>query len=614
MKQQRNILVRLFSFLWSVINNTRKLILNLIFFGIIVAIIISSKQQQQTPQIEDAALLINIQGNIVEQKKPDNPIEQISNEAAGAPQQASETLLSDILFAINNATDDDDIKMLVIDSSSMSHGSLSKLQLIGQAITNFKQSNKPVYAIGGSYNQAQYYLASYADKILMNSKGMVSIDGFSRYRLYHKTLLEKLKINTHVFRVGTYKSALEPYLRDNMSAAAKTANTDWLGDLWQSYVTDVSEQRGITPAEFDLNIDDLLASLKAANGDFATLAKDRNLVDVLASDFAIIEAITEIVGPSKNKMSFNKVSLQDYVALNNSSNPFGPKANIAVIVAKGTILNGHQPSGTIGGASTSLLLRKARLDDSIKAVVLRIDSGGGSAYASEQIRQEVIALQAAGKPVVASLGSVAASGGYWIAASADKIIAQPTTITGSIGIFGMMNTFEDTLAEIGVYTDGVATKELAGITITRDLPEGFKKLMQTYIEHGYQEFLTLVSTSRGMTISEVDNIAQGRVWSGAKAFEFGLIDQLGNFELAIEQAAELAKLDNYSAKVFEKQLTPMQMFFKKMMGEVVTTLGIEAPAASPISKILAQINSQLSIFTEFDDPKHTYLYCIECVQ
>lgn len=614
MKENRNIVLRILSFIWAVVNNTRKLVLNLIFFGLIILIFAASNDQDKQPEINNAALLLNIQGNIVEQKRPHNPLEELSQEASGAPAKQAETLLSDILSAIKTATTDDNIKMLVIDSSAMLHGSLSKLQLIGQAISEFKTSQKPVYAIGGHYNQGQYFLASFADKIFMNHKGMVSIDGFGRYRLYHKSLLEKLKINTHIFRVGTYKSALEPYLRDDMSDAAKTANRAWLGDLWQAYVNDVSMQRDMTPAEFDLNLKQLLESLAKTDGDFAQLALQQNLVDVIDSDFAIIEAIGEIVGKSKNGLSFNKISLNAYFAMHQPKTQFGAKPNIAVIVAKGAILNGHQPSGTIGGASTALLLRKARFDKDIKAVVLRIDSGGGSAYASEQIRQEVVALKAAGKPVVASMGSVAASGGYWIAASADKIIAQPTTITGSIGIFGMINTFEDSLAEIGVFTDGVETKELAGVTMTRDLPDGFKRLMQTYIEHGYHEFLSLVSSARNMSIEQVDNVAQGRVWSGLTAHELGLVDELGDFNLAIEHAAQLAQLENFSTKVFEKTLTPMQEFYRKLLGEVASSFGIEATPASPLQKIISRVGQQLELFNQFDDPQNVYLYCVECVE
>lgn len=611
MQPKRNILIRAISFLWSVINNTRKLILNLLVFGFFIIVIVALNQDKEIQSPQNAALVINIQGSLVEQKRPSDPLDQIFKDSYEQAKDA-ETLVSDVIRAIETAQTDDSIKMLVIDSSQMAWGSLTKLQAIGKAISEFKASDKPVYAIGGGFNQAQYYLASFADKILMNNKGMVSIDGFSRYRIYHKELLEKLKVNAHVFRVGTFKSALEPFLRNDMSMAAKTANKSWLNDLWNAYVKDVSAQRNLTPEQFDISIKDYLVAVKHANGSFAQAALALGLVDTVDSNLAILKELVDVVGQSKNKLSYNKVAMIDYLAQQDVMAPRNDNANIAIVVAKGQILNGHQPVGTIGGASTSLLLRKARLDDDIKAVVLRIDSGGGSAYASEQIRTEVIALQQAGKPVIASMGSVAASGGYWIAANADKIIAQPTTITGSIGIFGMITTFERSLESIGVYTDGVGTKELSGVSITRDLPVGFKELMQAHVEHGYAQFIQLVSAARGLSLEDVDAIAQGRVWSGIKAQEFGLVDELGGLDLAIAAAADLAKLDDYSTKVIAKELTPMQQLYRDILKGSISTLGIEPRPATALSKLFGEVEQSLSIFSKFDDPQNTYLFCIAC--
>jgi len=616
MSDKPNLFMRIITFVWRCINNTRKLLLNLIFFILIIAIFASAGKDNNVQAPDSAALVVNIQGSLVEQKQPTNPLDELTKDVYGQVQE-TETLVSDVIEAIKAAKTDDSIKLLVIDSGAMSWGSLAKLQEIGAVINDFKTSEKPVYAVGGGYSQAQYYLASYADKIFMNHKGNVSLDGYSRYRLYHKGLLEKLKINSHIFRVGTFKSALEPYLRNDMSTAAKTANMAWLGDLWSAYVTDVSTQRNLTPEQIDLPIDEYLAALKSADGSLAKTALNIGLVDVIDTNLNITKALVDVVGQSNNKMSYNKIRLGDYLTYRERMPvPYTKDApkNIAIVVAKGTILNGNQPTGTIGGASTSKLLRKARLNDDIKAVILRIDSGGGSAYASEQIRTEVLALQAAGKPVVASMGSVAASGGYWIAASSDKIIAQPTTITGSIGIFGMINTFENSLETIGVFTDGVGTKELAGVSITRDLPQGFKELMQTHIEHGYREFLSLVATSRGMTIEQVDQVAQGRVWSGQKAFEFGLVDQLGNFDDAIVAAAQLAKLDVYSTTVIEKTLTPMEQFYRDVFKAGVTSLGLEAPQPTMIGKMVNKLEHSLSIFNRFDDPQNAYLYCMECTK
>jgi len=616
MDAKPNIFMRIISMLWRIINNTRKLLLNLIFFVFIIAIIVSSGDKNDIEAPSDAALVVNIQGDLVEQKKQSNPLDELSKDISGQ-RQSSETLVSDVIEAIELAKDDESIKMLVINSGAMASASLAKLQEIGRAIEDFKTSEKLVYSIGGSYSQAQYYLASYSDKIFMNHKGNVSLDGYSRYRLYHKGLLEKLKINSHIFRVGTFKSALEPYLRNDMSEAAKTANMAWLSDLWNAYVQDVAKQRELLPEQINLPIEDYLAALKATNGNLAQTALNLGLVDVIDSDLNITKAIVEEVGPSSDDMSYNKISMNNYLDFKqNQPTPYTEQSpnNIAVIVAKGTILNGSQPAGTIGGVSTSQLLQKARLDDDIKAVILRIDSGGGSAYASEQIRTQVLALQEAGKPVVASMGSVAASGGYWIAASSDKIIAQPTTITGSIGIFGMINTFENTLETIGVYTDGVATNEMAGISVTRDLPQGFKELMQTHIEFGYQQFLSLVATSRDMTIEQVDQIAQGRVWAGQKAFEFGLVDQLGNFDDAVVAAAELAELESYSTKIIEKSLTPLQQFYRDAFNVAIDSLGIEPTKPTIMNKVLGDLENRLSTFNHFDDPQNAYLYCMECTR
>ena len=613
MSDKPNLFVRIISRIWWVINNTRKLLLNLLFFGIVIVLLASSGKDNAVAPPKGAALVLNIAGSLVEQKKPTDPFDEISRDIYGQSKE-TETLVGDVLKAIKAAKTDDNIKLLVIATGGMSWGSLSKLQDIGAAINDFKESEKPVYAVGGGYSQAQYYLASYADKIFMNHEGNVSLDGYSRYRMYHKGLLDKLKINSHIFRVGTFKSALEPYLRDDMSPAAKTANMAWLDDLWGTYVHDVAQARELTPEQINLPIDEYLAALNAADGDMAKTALDIGLVDVIDSDLNITKALVDVVGQSENKMSYNKIAMNDYLAYRERMpTAYVPtKSNIAIIVAKGTILNGTQPTGTIGGVSTSKLLRKARLDDDIKAVVLRIDSGGGSAYASEQIRTEVSALQAAGKPVVASFGSVAASGGYWIAATSDKIIAQPTTITGSIGIFGMINTFENSLATIGVYTDGVGTKEMAGLSITRDLPQGFKTLMQTHIEHGYRQFLSLVAKGRNMTVEQVDQIAQGRVWSGEKAFEFGLVDQLGNFDDAVKAAAQLANLEDYSTKVIEKTLTPMEQFYRDVFNAAVESMGIEPQSQTVIGKLLGQVESNLNTFNSFDDPQHAYLFCMEC--
>ena len=615
MKDIKNLLKRFFSVAWLLVNTTRKVLLNLIFFGLLAVLLVSSNEQAKVQVPDGAALVLNIHGDLVEQAQPVDPLAELTNDAYGRSAKL-ETLLSDVLDAIGQAAGDPAISALVIDSSRLGRAGLSKLQAVGEALTEFKASGKPVVAIGGYYNQSQYYLASHADTIYLNPMGMVSIDGYGRYRMYYREVLEKLKVNTHLFRVGTFKSAAEPYIRDDMSDAAKTANRAWLNSLWQAYTQDVAAQRGVPASQFSMSMATYLEALDANNGDFAQLALQSKLVDQLASDLDVRQALIELIGENDEGNGFKKIGLKDYIAATAPGRFLKENgANVAIVVAKGTIMNGNQPAGAVGGKSTSKLLRQARLDDDIKAVVLRIDSPGGSAFASEQIRNEVLALKAAGKPVVASMSTLAASGGYWIAASADEIWAAPTTITGSIGIFGMITTFENSLAALGIHTDGVGTTELAGLSTTRALPDGFKRIIQRSIEHGYQEFITLVADERGMTPEQVNDIAQGRVWIGAKAKELGLVDQLGDLNGAIAAAAKLAELDHFKARVIKKTLTPMQEFYQELFGEVNSLLGTDEPAPvnrGPVHQLVEQLSKELTFFNQFDDPMNSYLYCLEC--
>ena len=615
MKDIKNLLKRFFSVAWLLVNTTRKVLLNLIFFGLIAVLLISSNEQAKVQIPDGAALVLNISGDLVEQAQPVDPLAELTNDAYGRSAKV-ETLLSDVLEAVNSAAGDPAISALVIDSSRLGRAGLSKLQSVGEALDAFKASGKPVVAVGGYYNQNQYYLASHADTIYLNPMGMVSIDGYGRYRMYYREVLEKLKVNTHLFRVGTFKSAAEPYIRDDMSDAAKTANRAWLNSLWQAYTHDVAENRGLVAEQFSMSMATYLDALDANDGDFAQLALQTKLVDQLASDLEVNKALIALTGENEDGNSYKKIGLRDYVAVKAPGRFLKENgANVAIVVAKGTIMNGNQPAGAVGGKSTSKLLRQARLDDDIKAVVLRIDSPGGSAFASEQIRNEVIALKAAGKPVVASMSTLAASGGYWIAASADEIWAAPTTITGSIGIFGLITTFENSLAALGIHTDGVGTTELAGLSTTRALPEDFKRIIQRSIERGYQEFISLVAEERGMTPEQVNEIAQGRVWIGAKAKELGLVDQLGDLNGAIAAAAKLAELDHFKAKVIRKTLTPMQEFYQELFGEVNSLVGSDEPTPvhqGPVRQLVEQLSRELDFFNQFDDPMNSYLYCLEC--
>lgn len=602
---------RICLFIWNILNGTRKLILNLIFFGILAVIVISITAGEDIQVEDNSALVLNLAGSIVDQKQQIDPIEAALKQGNKANADG-EILLADVLYVIDNAAQDTRITTLVLDLADLKRAGISKLQSIGNAINRFKESGKQVVAIGNYYEQNQYFLASFADTIYLNPQGGISLDGLSMYNLYFKSALEKLKIKAHIFRVGTFKSAVEPYMRDDMSDAAKEANSALLADVWQSYTQTVANNRNIDASALVLDASTYLAELDKAQGDSATMAINMKWVDSLATAEDFRKTMLDSVGKAKSGDSFKQISFYDYLTLVAPKPSFIEQDSVGIIVASGTILNGKQPAGQIGGDSTAELLRKARFDKHIKALVLRVDSPGGSAFASEQIRQELLALKAAGKPVVVSMGSLAASGGYWISASADYIFATPTTLTGSIGIFGMITTFEDSLDSIGIHTDGVSTSEWAGLSVTRTLSSSVEAVIQRHIERGYLNFISLVAKERNMTLEQVDSIAQGRVWSGKKALELGLVDELGDIDEAIAKAAKLANLNLFDTRVIEQELTPEQLFIQQMFASVSSYLPASLSHSSVLEQMLQQWTGSLKTITSFNDPNHVYIYCDSC--
>lgn len=633
MNNNPGIIKRFFSSLWRVLSFTRSLVVNLVFFILLFAFIgVFSNGDEQLQVPEKTALILNLVGDVVEQKRDVDPIDAFLSEAMEQRDDNPEILLSDIIDVIGNAKKDERVEILVLQLQGLNKTGLTKLQDIAAAIEDFKESGKQVIALGDQYSQDQYYLASTANNIWLNPQGFMLLDGYGRYKMYFKSALEKLAINQHIFRVGTFKSAVEPFIRDDMSNAAKEANKLWLADLWMQYKEDVAKRRGFGIDNFDENIDILVTKFSAAESSFAKYALNNNWVDQLKSRQEMRAELIDLVGKNKKGNSYSHIGYQDYIAATSSalnettemSNHAGDK--VAIIVAKGTILDGTQKPGTIGGDSTANLLRKARNNDDVKAVVLRVDSPGGSAYASEIIRQEVELLKKAGKPVVASMGTYAASGGYWISAPADKIYAAPSTITGSIGIFGMMMTFEDSLSKMGVYTDGVGTTDIAGFGPTQALTTGMANLFQLSINRGYQEFIQLVADNRNMTLEQVDAIAQGRVWSGKKAKELGLVDELGNLTDAIVAAAELAKLAHYDTLLIEKEQSSRNKIMQQLLGkssslvslftasqeQVAIDLATNSVNNKPLSQFLTMMKAELNQMNQFNDPQGRYTLCVAC--
>lgn len=603
--------------LWSFLNISRKVFFNVVFIIIIVGIIIAfSSDSGKIIVPQNSALVLKLQGDIVIQERAVDPFEEFMQEAFNQRDENPEVLLRDIIFAIDNAKEDKRIKALVLDLHEMNNAGLDKLSRINNAITRFKESGKPVYAVGDYFSQAQYYVASHADQVYINPMGWMLLEGYGRYRTYIKSALDKLKATTHVFRVGTYKSAIEPYIRDDMSEPAKEANQAWLDALWNQYKTDVAAARNFPVENFDERVEVFMKKFEQADGDFAQYALDNGWVDGIKTREDVRQELVSVVGEDESKIGFNNILFENYLKVIKPPFPIinNGTDKVGVIVAKGTILDGKQRPGTIGGDTTAELLIKARLDDSIKAVVLHVDSPGGSAFASEIIRQEVENLKKAGKPVVAAMSTYAASGGYWISASADEIWAAPSTITGSIGVFGMLMTWENTLDYLGVHTDGVGTTDFAGLSVTRSLDPRIGNIIQTSVEHTYDQFLSIVANNRNMPVSDVDAIAQGRVWIGEQAKELGLVDNLGYVEDAVQAAARLASLEHYDTKYVERTLSPKEKFWKEFFGQSAQFFS-KAHFAGSDSQLMSLVNELVSKFdkvAKLNDPKGTYAYCLAC--
>lgn len=622
MAEQKPGMVRsFFRFLYQAFRWVRNSVLNLLFiivFGFFIAALL--QEEEGVVVADKSALVLDLTGALVEEKTWVDPVSQAINEGTGSKDEDPEVLVRDVVKVVREATTDKRIQVMVLRLDEMTSGSMDKLQVIGAELEKFKAAGKKIYATASYYSQSQYFLASYADSININPMGSVLLEGFGSFPMYYKAALEKLQISTHVFKVGTYKSAVEPFTRNDMSPEAKEANKAWLDELWANYKQQVATRRGFDVSNFDETYARLLERLKAANGDMTQYALDAKLVDTAKTRQEFRKDLIALVGEDKENHTFNQVSFEDYLSLVQPKHPVvNPLTDkVALVVARGSIIDGKAKAGTIGGDSTADLLRRAREDDKVKAVVLRIDSGGGSAFASEVIAEEVRALKAAGKPVVASMGSVAASGGYWIAAPADEIYASPTTITGSIGIFALFHTAENVMSTIGVNVDGVGTTELAGLSAGVPLFKGLRpeaqELLQSSINHGYDQFLTHVASNRKMEKAAVDKIAQGRVWTGRKALELGLVDKMGTLDDAIAAAADKASLKQYDVQLIEQELSPQEQMLQNLFsaaaqaGLVPSNFG----QTSELHQLLKAAEQEYKVLTKFNDPNGIYLYCFSC--
>ncbi|MFT6926785.1 MAG: protease-4 [Psychromonas sp.] len=600
------------------LNVMRLLIINVLFFAILAAIIFVINLDRPALIIaENSTLQLNFTGNIVEQSAPADFASEMSKQmTSSAGNQSNEYQIDAVLNTIRHAEQDPKISAILLDLDGLSGAAINHIADIGKALNDFKSTGKSVTAVADNYSQTQYMLASYADKIYLNPQGMVLLPGYSVYRLYFKEALDNLLITPHIFKVGTYKSFVEPFTENKMSEASKLANKHWLNQLWENYIDTVIMQRkdisDISVQSISPSLAQLKSSLIKASGNTALYALQTGLVDALKSRHDVIDELSnqaETAGHGLNLLSY-----ANYLStLSEMYQESGAKNQIALVHATGEILSGTQPSNVIGGDSFSQLLESALNDDNIKAVVIRIDSPGGSAFASEKIRQQILALKKADKKVVVSMASVAASGGYWIASAADYIVATPTTLTGSIGIFGMYASADKALNNFGIFNDGIGTTELSSLNPTRALNPELGEIIQLGIESGYQQFLKVVAQGRNMTLKEVDKIAQGRVWTGVDAKELGLVDELGTLQDAIYKAASLAKLQDYDVKLIQPVLSTKQQLINELLVSAVKIMPQSLHINSALYKTLSTLESQTAILTRFNDPQGHYAYCPMCI-
>lgn len=623
---RRSPIASFFVGLWDVMNFTRRLILNLVFFGflllLLLAIVFAMARGDGAKTLRDrTTLLIAPEGTLVEQFSAD-PVSRALTKAMG-DKGAEEIQLRDLIRALEAAKTDPKIERVALRLDKLQPSGFASMREVSAALQDLRASGKQVVAYSDNLSQAQYLLAAQANEVYLDPMGSVVLEGLGRYRQYFREgLQDKLGVDVHLFKVGEFKSAAEPYVLDAASPASKEADLFWMNDVWQRYVADIAKARKLAPEQISAGIDTMPEGIAAAGGDMAKFALQQKLVDGLKTREEVEELLTKRgVADDDADTGFRNVNLDAYLQqLDLRRSPVDSRPQVAVVVAAGEISGGEQPAGRIGGESTAALLRDARDDEAVKAVVLRVDSPGGEVFASEQIRREVVALKAAGKPVVVSMGDLAASGGYWISMNADRIYADPSTITGSIGIFGMIPNLTRSLDKIGVHTDGVGTTRFAGaFDVTRPMDPVVGQVIQSVINKGYADFTGKVAQARNKPVEAIDQVARGRVWSGAQAKERGLVDAFGGFKDAVADAAARAKLgdrDKYRVRYIEKPATPFAQFVNGFAGSRMGAwmLGDSALAHAVLARSMPELDTQLRFVQDATDkrdgtPVKALAYC-----
>ena len=592
--------------LWRLLTISQTLVFGLLGLMILGGLLMAPFSDD-APGIPDrGALVLDLQGVLVEEKTAVEPLELLQSG-----ERPVETHLRSVIKALNLAADDDRIGWLVLDLDEFGGGLMPHLERVADAIREFKTSGKPVIAASRAYSQSSLLLAAEADEILMNAEYSALPEGFAAYRMYFKRLFNDFDVNVNLFKVGKYKSAAEPYFREDMSLEDKEARLEYLSAWWGAYTSRIEEARALEPGSIDQDLTNMKAILEESKGNLGQVALNMGLVDQLVTEEEMRDHLIDLIGSEEDETSYTGVGYGTYIAEQMTFEENDADAKVAVITATGGIVDGYAGPGRIGSLSLVERIHQAVDDDAVKAIVLRVNSGGGSKTASEIIRQSLLAVQADDIPVVASFGGVAASGGYWISASADKIFAANSTITGSIGIFGVIPTFEKTLDRYGITTDGVSTTPLAGAaSIERGISPAFAELIQANIEAGYTQFIEVVAESRGMTVEAVDNIAQGRVWTGAAAKEIGLVDEIGELQAAIDAAAELAELTDFDVWHVEPERSAQEQIIDALTASVNNYL--PSRPATLIRRIESAMQAELEWIDNLNDPMHAYAICTDC--
>ena len=602
-----------FGMFWRALDATRRTVLNLLFLIIVLILLAAIFGRGAKPIGGKTALVLELKGDIVEQHSG-NFREAFMSNVRGDSQRTVQ--LRDLLTVLNAAAKDSSITSVVLMLDDLDGAGLATLHEVGSAIDRVKAAGKPVVAWGGSFDQKRYLLASHASEVYMHPMGSLLIEGFGRHRNYYRDALDKVGVTVNLMKVGSYKSAAEPYIANGPSPAATEAEAYLYNALWEGYTTDVEKNRKMAPGAIMAFINGMPKLMEDAKGNIGKIAMASKLIDGLKTRDEVRAMMIKRGAEDDDGKTFRQVSFNDYLSRHDEK-LFGE--GIGVVVAAGEITDGTASPGAIGGQSTANLIRKAREDDQIKAIVLRVDSPGGSAYGSELIRRELELTRAAGKPVVVSMGSVAASGGYWIAMAADEVIADRSTVTGSIGVFSLIPTADKVADKLGIHTAGHTTTWIAGATnLLRPLDPRMGQLMQSSVNHIYNEFTTKAAAARKTTQAKIDEVGQGRVWTGLQAQERGLVDTIGSYGDALRSAAKRAKLgDDYRVAYIERDESSFQEALQMFGASAAQAVNIQVKLglleATVPKSVAAQAGKELAWLSNLNDGRNPFQAITHCM-